>query len=242
MTKPKLYVIYYSTWGHVRKLAETIKEEAAKNDEVDVSIWQIAETLSQEVLTKMHAVPKADHSIITPLEIANADAFIFGEYSKRVAVFACTPTLYGNMPAQFKTFWDATGQLWAKGQLYGKLGAIFFCTAHSGQEPTALDFLTTLVQHGILYVPLGYFDVPRITDMAEIGDSAYGAGTIRNGSRQISVSCPAQVHDRKFNTTGLLKLVVTINLQDKEFDIARHQGREFAKTVVQYHHGRSTGN
>ncbi|RUP48886.1 hypothetical protein BC936DRAFT_143746 [Jimgerdemannia flammicorona] len=205
MTKSKLYVIYYSTWGHARKLAEAIKEEAAKNDEVDVSIWQVAETLDSEILNKMHAAPKADHPIITPHEMVNADAFIFG-----------IPTRYGNMPAQFKVLWDATGQLWAKGQLHGKLGATFVSTSsqHGGQETTALTFLTTLAHHGIIYVPLGYFNVPHLTDMTEIvGGSAYGAGTLSGGDGSRKVSA-------------------------KELEIARHQGQEFAKTVAQYYRKR----
>ena len=36
------------------------------------------------------------------------------------------------MAAQFKTFWDSTGQLWQKGLLYGKPFGIFTSTATQG--------------------------------------------------------------------------------------------------------------
>jgi hypothetical protein len=52
---------------------------------------RIAETLPEEVLTKMHAAPKPDYPIITPAELANFDAFLLG-----------IPTRYGNFPAQWK--------------------------------------------------------------------------------------------------------------------------------------------
>jgi hypothetical protein len=49
------------------------------------------------------------------------------------------PRRYGSPPAQFKAFWDSTGQLWQKGSLLGKTGGFFFSTATQGggQETTA---------------------------------------------------------------------------------------------------------
>ena len=52
---------------------------------------RIAETLPEEVLTKMHAAPKPDYPIITPAELVNFDGFLLG-----------IPTRYGNFPAQWK--------------------------------------------------------------------------------------------------------------------------------------------
>lgn len=54
-------------------------------------IYQVPETLPQEVLTKMHAPPKSDYPIATNETLTEHDAFLFG-----------IPTRYGNMPAQFK--------------------------------------------------------------------------------------------------------------------------------------------
>jgi multimeric flavodoxin WrbA len=64
------------------------------------------------------------------------------------------PTRYGNMPAQFRAFFDATGSLWSKGALAGKYAAIFFSTAtmSGGQESTALLSMSTLAHHGIIFV------------------------------------------------------------------------------------------
>ena len=52
---------------------------------------RIAETLPEEVLTKMHAAPKPDYPVIGPAELVEYDGFILG-----------IPTRYGNFPAQWK--------------------------------------------------------------------------------------------------------------------------------------------
>lgn len=66
------------------------------------------------------------------------------------------PTRYGTQPAQVRAFWDATGQLWAKGALQGKFAGAFTSTATigGGQETTIMSLISTLVHLGIVFVPL----------------------------------------------------------------------------------------
>lgn len=46
---------------------------------MEAKLFQIAETLPQEVLTRMHAPLKAaDVPIITPNQLKDADGFLFG--------------------------------------------------------------------------------------------------------------------------------------------------------------------
>ncbi len=57
-----------------------------------------------DVLSKIHAPPKDGQvPLISHEDLTAADGFIFG-----------LPTRYGIAPAQFKSFWDSTGQLWQK--------------------------------------------------------------------------------------------------------------------------------
>ena len=95
----------------------------------------------------MHAPPKPAYPVLAPGDLKDFDAFVFG-----------IPTRYGNMPGQWKAFWDATGQLWASGALMGKYASAFVSTASSGggQESTVLAAMSTFVHHGINFVPLGY--------------------------------------------------------------------------------------
>ncbi|KAJ1935017.1 hypothetical protein FBU59_005515, partial [Linderina macrospora] len=167
-----VFIIFYSTYGHVHTVAKSIQEGLEKNSDVDVQVYQFPETLSDEILGKMHAAPKPDIPVITVDKLTEADGFLFG-----------FPTRFGNAPAQVKAFFDATGGLWAKGALYGKAAGFFFSTGsqHGGQETTVLSFLPNLAHHGIAYVPLG-FKNPHLSDNSEVvGGSAWGAGTIAGG-------------------------------------------------------------
>ena len=104
-------------------------------------------------------------------------------------------TRYGNFPAQWKAFWDATGGLWMSGALHGKYCGLFVSTASigGGQETTAANSMSTLVHHGIIYVPFGYARAfAEMSDLSEVrGGSAWGAGTIAggNGERQPRFVC-----------------------------------------------------
>jgi NAD(P)H dehydrogenase (quinone) len=177
---PKVAIIIYTLYGHIAALAEAEKkgiEQAGGH----ADIFQVPETLPEAVLTKMHAPPKPDYPIASNDTLREYDAFLFG-----------LPTRYGNQSAQVRTFWDATGGLWASGALFGKAAGVFVSTgtAGGGQEVTALNFLSTLTHHGIIYVPLGYKNTfAQLSNLSEVhGGSPWGAGTFAgaDGSRQPS--------------------------------------------------------
>lgn len=175
---PKIAIVYYSMYGHISVLAHEIKkgiEEAGGS----ADIFQIAETLPDEVLAKMHAPSKSQDPVIEPSSLPEYDAFLFG-----------IPTRYGNFPAQWKAFWDKTGGLWAHGSLHGKYAGVFVSTGTpgGGQEVTVLNSLSTLTHHGIIFVPLGYKNTfADATNLEEAhGGSPWGAGTFAgpDGSRK----------------------------------------------------------
>ncbi|KAK4861176.1 hypothetical protein LT330_004092 [Penicillium expansum] len=177
---PKVAIVYYSMYGHIQALAEAEKKgiESAGGQ---AEIFQIAETLSEEVLGKMYAPAKASYPVIEPADLLAFDAVLFG-----------IPTRYGNFPAQWKTFWDKTGGIWATGGFWGKYAGLFVSTGTQGggQESTALASMSTLAHHGFIYVPLGYKTVfAQLSNLDEVhGGSAWGAGTFAgaDGSRKPS--------------------------------------------------------
>ncbi|PAN33542.1 hypothetical protein PAHAL_6G028300 [Panicum hallii] len=173
----KIYIVYYSTYGHVATLAEEIQRGAASVTGVEVTLWQVPETLSGEALAKMGAPPKrAGVPAISPAELVEADGVLFG-----------FPTRFGMLPAQLKAFLDSTSDLWCEQRLAGKPAGIFCSTGcqGGGQETTALTAITQLVHHGMLFVPVGYTFGAGMFEMGEVkGGSPYGAGTIAgDGSR-----------------------------------------------------------
>ncbi|KDR81010.1 hypothetical protein GALMADRAFT_222603 [Galerina marginata CBS 339.88] len=177
---PRIAIIIYTMYGHIAKMAESVKA-GVESAGGRATIYQVPETLPQNVLTLMHAPEKPAYPIATPETLTQHDGYLFG-----------IPTRYGNMPAQFKAFWDATGSLWAQGVLAGKYAGIFVSTGGlgGGQETTAINTLSTLSHHGILYVPLGYSNTfSQLSNLEEVhGGSPWGAGTVTGptGARQPS--------------------------------------------------------
>jgi NAD(P)H dehydrogenase (quinone) len=195
----KVQVIFYSTYGHVYRLAEEIAKGAREIDGAQVEVFQVAETLPKEVLEKMGAVDAreafAHIPVADPKRLGEADAIILG-----------TPTRYGSAAAQMQAFLDATGSLWSSGALIGKVGSAFTSTAsqHGGQETTITSFHSTLLHLGMVIVGVPY-SCKGLTFMGEItGGSPYGAAPLsdNDGSRQTS---------------------------QNELEIARFQGRHVAE-------------
>jgi len=175
---PRVAIIIYSMYGHIANMALEI-QKGIKEGGGEAKIFQIPETLPEEVLTKMHAPPKKDFPILNAPDLENYDAFMLG-----------VPTRYGNFPGQWKAFWDTTGSLWQKGALWGKYAGIFVSsgTQGGGQESTVLATMSTLAHHGIIYVPLGYKHTFHIAANNETvhGGGPFGSGQFAgaDGSRQ----------------------------------------------------------
>ncbi len=172
----RILIVYYSMYGHVHRLAEAVAEGAKEIEGAEVEMRRVPETLSTEILVKMGALEAqkslAHVPICTVDELASADAIIFG-----------TPTRFGNMCGQMRQFLDATGQLWAKGKLVGKVGSVFTSSAtqHGGQESTILSFHITLLHHGMIVVGLPYTFQGQMRIDEITGGSPYGVSTIAGG-------------------------------------------------------------
>ena len=195
----QVLVLYFSMYGHIETMANSIADGARQVNGVEVTIKRVPETMDPEAFAK--AGGKAlDTPEARPEELADYDAVIFG-----------TPTRFGNMAGQMRTFLDQTGGLWAEGKLHGKVGSVFTSTGTGGgQEQTITSFWTTLAHHGMTLVPLGY-GIPEFFDISEVnGGTPYGASTIAggDGSRQPS---------------------------EKELAIARFQGRHVAEITAKLH-------
>ena len=169
-------IVYYSMYGHIRRMAEAVKEGADGVSGATVRICRVPETLPEEVLKKMGALETQKEQAHVPIcnleDLVSADAIIFG-----------TPTRFGNMCGQMRQFLDATGGLWSKGALVGKVVSLFTSSAtqHGGQESTILSFHITLLHQGMIIVglPYSFAGQMRIDEMT--GSSPYGASTIAGG-------------------------------------------------------------
>jgi NAD(P)H dehydrogenase (quinone) len=177
----KVNVIFYSMYGHVYKMAQAIAEGAGSVSGAQVNLFQVAETIPDDVLEKYGArAAKAAFAkvpVATLQNLTEADALVFG-----------TPTRFGNMAGQMRSFLDQTGQIWFSGGLIGKVGSVFASTGtqHGGQETTITSFHSTLLHHGMIIVGVPYSE-KGLMDMTQIsGGTPYGATTLAgaDGSRQ----------------------------------------------------------
>ena len=78
----KVLIVYYSTYGHVHKMAEAVAEGVKKVAGAEAVMRRVPETLPDEVLEKIGAVEAqktiAHVPVCTVDELATADAIIFG--------------------------------------------------------------------------------------------------------------------------------------------------------------------
>ena len=193
----KILVLYYSMYGHIEQMAAAVAAGAAAVPGVAVTVKRVPETMPEALARQAGAKLDQAAPLASPQELADYDAILFG-----------TPTRFGNMAGQMRTFLDQTGGLWTKGALIGKLASVFTSTGTGGGgETTITSFWHTLAHHGMLIVGLPY-SAPELSDVSELrGGSPYGAATIAggDGSRQPSA---------------------------KELALARFQGEHVARLAV----------
>ena len=171
--KAKVLVVYYSMYGHVYRLVEAAAKGVRSVPDVEAAVRRVSETLPPEVIEKLGATEaqkqQAHIPVCTVDELAQYDGIIFA-----------APTRFGAVCGQMRQFLDATGSLWMKGSLVGKVGSVFTSSAtqHGGQESTILGFHTTLLHHGMVIVGLPYSFQGQMGVGEITGSSPYGASTI----------------------------------------------------------------
>ncbi|XBW38443.1 hypothetical protein QEN19_004031 [Hanseniaspora menglaensis] len=173
----KIAIIIYSMYGHIATLAEAEKRGIEESSpDAEVTIFQVQETLSDEILAKMHAPQKKDYPIIQAADLPTFDGFLFG--------FA---TRFGNVSAQMKTFLDTTGGIWAKGELYGKFVGFFESSGSGTHAVTIINNLSYFVHNGLIFVPLGYAKAfGELTNLNVVkGGTPWGAGTVAGTSGEL---------------------------------------------------------
>jgi NAD(P)H dehydrogenase (quinone) len=171
----KIGVFFYSTFGHMYQMA-TAAVAGVKEGGGEAVLLRVPETLPPEVLKAMHA--DEAQKAFAHVKVASFEEF--GDYDGYV--FAL-PTRFGVVPAQFKAFLDATGQVWGKGGLIDKPVGIMTSSAmqHGGQEATILGLIPYVLHHGGLYVGLTLLSgvLDKVDEVS--GNSFYGASTISGG-------------------------------------------------------------
>jgi NAD(P)H dehydrogenase (quinone) len=179
----RIAVIYYSSTGHVHKLAESVASGAAAAG-AEVRLRRVAELAPEEVVRSQNAWH--EHAMATKDTVAEAslddldwaDGYAFG-----------TPTRFGAPAAQLKQFLDTTGPLWAKGLLADKAVTSFTASMnrHGGQESTILALNNVFYHWGAIIVAPGYTDPLLYAS----GGNPYGTSLVTG--QDIATELPAEI-------------------------------------------------
>jgi NAD(P)H dehydrogenase (quinone) len=170
----KVLVVYYSSYGHMEKMAHAAAE-GARSGGAEVDVKRVSELVPEEVARK------SGMKLDQPAPIAKVD-----DLPQYDAIIIGVPTRFGRMASQMSNFWDQAGGLWASDALVGKVGSVISSTAtqHGGQETTLFSGITTLLHFGLVIVGLPYSFKDQSTLDEIVGGSPYGATTIAGGQGQ----------------------------------------------------------
>lgn len=173
MAMPKVAIIYYSATGTNHQLANAVAEGASSAG-ADPRLRIVTETVPNSEIEKILEWKKFSEKTknnvrASLIDLEWADAVVFG-----------TPTRYGNVCAQLKTFIDSTGALWFRGALKNKVYAGFTSAQnpHGGQESTLLALYNTFYHFGGIIACPGYTDA----SVAASGGNPYGPSATADGN------------------------------------------------------------
>ncbi len=135
----KVAVVYHSATGTTQALAHAIIEGINTDTSVEVNELRIVGSDIREGRFVNDAFMQT---------LCEVDAVVFG-----------TPTYMGSVSAQFKSFADASGELWSTRSWAGKVAAGFTIGSnYSGDQLSAIQYLNVFAsQHGMLWTSL---DIP----------------------------------------------------------------------------------
>lgn len=121
----RLAIVYHSAHGHTEHIARRIQEGAQQVEGVEV------------------ALVEAEKIGMRPDDLVGFDGFILG-----------SPTYLGGVSGPFKSFMDATGRLWGRQGLKGRLAAGFTVSSlpAGDKQSTLMSMFVFAMQHGMLWV------------------------------------------------------------------------------------------
>lgn len=166
-------VTFYSLTGTIATLAEVIGEGSKEIKGVDVRLRRVADTIPYPMVENNEHLKKNRDQMIEKYPVPTHEDLLWAD-----AIILGSPTRFGNMCAEMKTFLDQTGQLWAQGKLVNKAGAAFTSTStvHGGQETTLQTMYIPMMHYGMIIVPPGYAD-----PIMHKAGSPYGATAVTYG-------------------------------------------------------------
>lgn len=175
MSEQYILVLYYSTHGATKKMAQEIAlgVECAG---LEARIRTVPKVSTKPEATEAE-VPDSGAPYCTKDDLANCAGLALG-----------SPTRFGNMAAAIKYFLDGTIEEWVNGCLIDKPAGVFTSTAsmHGGQESTLLSMMLPLLHHGMILVGCPYSE--QALNTTQTGGTPYGASHVTFGENNTPLS------------------------------------------------------
>ncbi|XP_044947633.1 probable NAD(P)H dehydrogenase (quinone) FQR1-like 2 [Hordeum vulgare subsp. vulgare] len=109
----RIYVVFYSTYGHVRRLARAVQRGVGSMPGALGILLRVPETLPGAVLARMGALEAAAEMDAEGIPVADPGGL---------------PARYGAMAAQMQAFFDSTAPFCRGHRLAGKPAGLFVST------------------------------------------------------------------------------------------------------------------
>ncbi len=175
MSNNYILVLYYSSHGAVKTLAELIAQgiEAAG---VEARLRTVPK-VSTNTETSEPQIPETGAPYCTATDLTNCAGLALG-----------SPTRFGNMAAAVKYFLDGTIEQWVNGNLIDKPAGVFTSTAslHGGQETTLLSMMLPLLHHGMMLIGCPYSE--NALNTTRTGGTPYGPSHVTFGEHSAPIS------------------------------------------------------
>jgi NAD(P)H dehydrogenase (quinone) len=168
----KVLICYYSTYGHVYKMATLVAEGVRQVAGAEPVLRTVPELIPSAVI-EARANMKAGRALQRDIPLVTAE-----DFRAAGAIAFGTPTRFGNVSSQLKNQMDQLTSLWVKGELEGKPAGVFVSTGslHGGQETTILTLMAPLLHLGMILVGVPYSVQELFTTQG--GGSPYGPGHV----------------------------------------------------------------
>ncbi len=175
MASPKILIPFYSRSGTVARLAEAVAE-GARAEGAEVRLRRAREVVPDAVIASVPGWKEGADALNAQYEAPTADDAVWAD-----GIIFGTPTRFGSVSSELKSYIDSLGGLWATGALVGKAGSAFAASSqpHGGNEATTLALYPILAHLGFIIVPTGYADGVMFAGAG----SPYGASVISGHPR-----------------------------------------------------------
>lgn len=176
MTNKEILVLFYTTTGATKQLAQLIARGIESVDGMSARL----RTVPKVSTVCEQTAPEIPDSGVPYVSLQ--------DLNECVGLALGSPVRFGNMAASMKYFWDSTSGEWLSGALIGKPACVFTSSGsmHGGQESCLISMMLPLLHHGMCIVGLPYSNSELLTTRS--GGTPYGVSHLAGSNADLEIT------------------------------------------------------